>query len=93
MAFRSACLVYGSVCLCVLRSSTVCVPSPSLALQLVSLTDPTCSSDISAPVLAGEEEGESGDYVTLLLASKEPPGDPLVIFSKESELLGRGGAV
>lgn len=30
---------------------------PSPALQLVSLTDPSCNGDISAPVLAGEEEG------------------------------------
>lgn len=41
-------------------------------LHLVSLTDPSCNGDISAPVLAGKEEGESGDYLILSQPSEEP---------------------
>lgn len=67
------------------------MPSPGLVLQLVSLTDPSCNSDISAPVLAGEEEGESSDYLMLSQSSEEPWRTAL-IFSKTSKLLRRGGA-
>lgn len=44
---------------------------PNPALQLVSLPDPSCNSDIIALVLAGEEEGESGDYLMLSQPSEE----------------------
>ncbi len=66
------------VCVCVFKSSIVYVPSP--VLQLVSLTDPSCSGDISAPVLAGEEEGESGDYLMLSQQSEEPQRTASDIF-------------
>lgn len=52
------------------------------ALQLVSLTDPSCNGDISAPVLAGEEEGESGDYLMLSQPSEELRRTASDIFKK-----------
>lgn len=44
---------------------------------LVSLTGPSCNGDISAPVIVGEVEGESSDYLTLLQPSEEPPENRL----------------
>lgn len=85
------------LCRCVFKSSRVCVPSP--ALQLVSLTDPSCNGDISAPVLAGEEEGGGrvGGVRWLSNALRvvwSGPGEPRLIFSKKkkpSKLSRRGG--
>lgn len=74
--------VYACMCLGVCKSSRVCLPSPSLALQLVSLSDPSCNGDISAPVLAGEEEGEYGDYLKLSQPSEEPRKTASDIFKK-----------
>lgn len=82
------------LCRCVFKSSRVCVPSP--ALQLVSLTDPSCNGDISAPVLAGEEEGgeggwgESGDYLTLSESSEAAPENRVWYFQKKNHLSCRG---
>lgn len=69
---------------------------PSPALQLVSLTDPSCNGDISAPVLAGEEEGgeggwgESGDYLTLSESSEAAPENRVWYFQKKNHLSCRG---
>lgn len=88
-SFKCLCL-----CRCVFKSSRVCVPSP--ALQLVSLTDPSCNGDISAPVLAGEEEGgeggwgESGDYLTLSESSEAAPENRVWYFQKKNHLSCRG---
>lgn len=45
-------------CLCVFLNQ---VDSSCAKPQLVSLTNPSCNSDISAPVLAGEDEDEEGE--------------------------------
>lgn len=73
-------------CVCVFKSSIVCVPST--VLQLVSLTDPSCNGDISAPVLAGEEEGESGDYLMLSQPPEEPWRTASDIFKKHLSRCG-----
>ena len=74
------------VCVCVFKSSIVRVPSP--ALQLVSLTDPSCNGDISAPVLAGEEEGESGDYLMPSQLSEELWRNASDVFIKHLSVCG-----
>lgn len=73
--------LFSVLCLCVyvclwFQYSLCAKPQP------VSLTNPSCNSDISGPVLAGEEDGGgSGDYLMLSQLSEEPRRTTSDIFT------------